>query len=80
MAMGVTRYSINQLVNDRRSVTAAMALRLAQATGTTPEFWLNLQRGVDLFRARGRLRNQLGRIKRIRKPADETALFYDVTE
>src|SRR6185437_12902632 len=47
-AMGVSRYSINQLVNDRRGVTAEMALRMATALRTSAEFWLNLQRNVDL--------------------------------
>src|SRR3989442_686318 len=42
-AMRVSRFSINQLVNGRRSVTAEMAFRLSRATSTTPEFWLDLQ-------------------------------------
>src|SRR5712675_1761507 len=46
--MKVSRYSINQLVNNRRAVTPEMALRLAKATSTAPEFWLNLQRNFDL--------------------------------
>lgn len=49
-ALGVSRYSVNQLLNDRRNVTAEMALRLSRVLGTSPEFWLNLQRDVDLYR------------------------------
>lgn len=51
-AMGVSRYSVNQLVNDRRNVTAEMALRLARVFGTTPEFWMDLQRDMDLQKVR----------------------------
>ena len=42
---------VNRLVNGRTSVTAEMALRLGAAFRTTPEFWLNAQKAVDLFRA-----------------------------
>jgi addiction module HigA family antidote len=50
-ALGVDRTSINELVNGRRAVTPEMALRLAHAFSTTPEYWLNLQSAVDLFDA-----------------------------
>ncbi|HEX4955234.1 MAG TPA: HigA family addiction module antitoxin [Thermoanaerobaculia bacterium] len=42
---------IHRIVNGRSAVTAAMALRLAAAFGTTAELWLNAQRAVDLYRA-----------------------------
>jgi len=42
---------INRLVNGRTSVTADMALRLGAAFCTTPDFWLNAQTAVDLYRA-----------------------------
>jgi addiction module HigA family antidote len=42
---------INRIVNGRTSVTAVMALRLAASFGTAPEFWLNAQEAVDLWRA-----------------------------
>lgn len=42
---------INRIVTGRSSVTASMALRLAAALGTTPEFWLNAQQAVLLHRA-----------------------------
>ena len=42
---------INRLVNGRTSVSAEMALRLGAAFRTSPEFWLNAQKAVDLFRA-----------------------------
>jgi addiction module HigA family antidote len=46
---------INRLVNGRTSVTAEMALRLGAAFSTTPEFWLNAQKAVDLYRAAQRV-------------------------
>ena len=42
---------INRIINGRTSVTAEMALKLGAAFRTSPEFWLNAQKAVDLHRA-----------------------------
>jgi addiction module HigA family antidote len=42
---------VNELVNGRRGVTAATALRLAKFFGTRAGFWMNLQIRWDLFHA-----------------------------
>ena len=39
---------ITGILNEQRSVTPETAIRLARFFGTTPEFWLNLQRDFDL--------------------------------
>lgn len=49
---GWTYPRLNEIVNMRRGVTAASALCLADAFGTTPEFWLDLQRDWDLWHAK----------------------------
>jgi addiction module HigA family antidote len=48
-AMGVQRKHVNELCNDRRTVTAATALILARVFGNSPDFWLNVQRRNDLW-------------------------------
>jgi addiction module HigA family antidote len=65
-AMGVSRLSINQIINGRRSITAEMALRLSYVTSTTPEFWLNLQRQIDLYEAQNKLVDVLPHLKVLR--------------
>ena len=50
-AMGVPRKHVNELCNDRRTVTAPTALILARVFGNSPEFWLNMQRRTDLWEA-----------------------------
>lgn len=48
--LGVSRKTISAIVNERKSVTPEMALRLAQAfPNSTPESWINLQRNYDLW-------------------------------
>ena len=46
--LGVSSQQINEIVRQKRGVTPAMAWRLGQALGTSPEFWLNLQNAYDL--------------------------------
>lgn len=53
--LGVSRNSLSELVNGRRGVSVEMALRLSVAFGTTPQLWLNMQRGYDLWHARQNL-------------------------
>jgi addiction module HigA family antidote len=50
-AMGVQRKHVNELCNNRRTVTAATALILARVFGNTADFWLNAQRRSDLWEA-----------------------------
>lgn len=49
--LGVSRRTINQLVNGKRGMTAAMAWRLGKFTNTTPQVWMNMQIGLDLWNA-----------------------------
>jgi addiction module HigA family antidote len=47
---------VNRLVNGRTSVTAEMALKLGATFRTTPGFWLNAQKAVDLYQAAKRIK------------------------
>jgi len=46
--IGVSFPRVNELINGKRGVTVDTALRLARLFGTTPQFWMNLQRDYDL--------------------------------
>lgn len=48
---------INRIVNGRSAVTAEVALKLAATFRTTPEFWLNAQKAVDLHEARSKVKH-----------------------
>jgi addiction module HigA family antidote len=50
-AMGVPRKHVNELCNDRRGITASTALILERVFGNSAEFWLNVQRRIDLWEA-----------------------------
>ena len=52
---------INEIVLEKRRVTADTALRLAQYFGTSPQFWLGLQADYDLDIASHALGDRLER-------------------
>jgi len=52
--IGVSIQRVNEIVRGKRGVTPETAWLFAQALGTSPEFWLNLQTNFDLVRFRPR--------------------------
>ncbi len=61
-AIGVSRQTVNELLRERRAVSPEMALRLARLFGNTPEFWLNAQQAVDLWKAKRDKKKTIQRI------------------
>src|SRR5207247_10557472 len=51
LSLGVWMRTVNEIVTEKRSLSADMAHRLARLFNTTPEFWLGLQQDVDLWKA-----------------------------
>lgn len=60
--LGISVQRINELIRGKRGITPETAWLLAQALGTTPEFWVNLQTSHDL--ALDRPRRMIRRIRR----------------
>jgi antitoxin HigA-1 len=46
--LGIPTQRVNEIVRGKRGVSAETAWLLAEALGTTPQFWLNLQTNYDL--------------------------------
>ncbi|MFC1857285.1 HigA family addiction module antitoxin [Thermodesulfobacteriota bacterium] len=61
--LGVSRQTVNELVNECRAVSPTMALRLSKLFGNSPEFWLNAQRSLDLWISERSNKEELKRIK-----------------
>jgi addiction module HigA family antidote len=55
-SLGVTRAALSRILNGHAGITADMALRLAEALGTSAELWVNLQTQYDLAIARQKTR------------------------
>ena len=63
MALHVPAPRINDIVRERRAVTADTALRLARYFGTSTGFWLGLQSDHDAAIARAALTDELHAIE-----------------
>ena len=50
-ALGVTRQTLNNIVNERAGISPEMAIRLSKAFGSSPEVWLGMQMDYDLAEA-----------------------------
>ena len=50
--LGVTRQTLNNVVNGKSGISPEMAIRLSKAFGSTPETWLRMQVAYDLAAAR----------------------------
>ena len=52
---------INEIVPEKRGISADTALRLSRFFGTSENFWINLQSRYDLQREKRRLKTRLMR-------------------
>lgn len=62
-ALGVTTARINEIVRERRGITADTALRLARFFGTDAQSWLNLQMRYELLMAQDAIGDELKQIR-----------------
>lgn len=61
---------VNELVNGKRGITPATALRLAKFFDMSAGFWMNLQLRWDLFHAQQAEAEALKTIRKIRRPIE----------
>jgi addiction module HigA family antidote len=54
---------LNDIVLEKRGISADTALRLARYFGTTAEFWMNLQTSYEVRCAQAAIQRQLKRIE-----------------
>jgi addiction module HigA family antidote len=54
--LDVSLQTVNTLINERRGMTAEMAVRLARVFDTSAQLWMNLQTNHDLWLAQNAFR------------------------
>ncbi|MFH0788981.1 MAG: HigA family addiction module antitoxin [Pseudomonadota bacterium] len=62
---------ITEILNGQRSVTGDTALRLGHFFGTSPEFWLNLQKIFELRLAEQKSGETIRTLPRLSKPMNK---------
>ena len=65
--IGISRVMLSRVLHGHAAVSADMDLRLAEALGTTPGYWLALQAQRDLWTA-GELAKTRKKVKRMAAP------------
>ncbi|MGC8494419.1 MAG: HigA family addiction module antitoxin [Syntrophobacteraceae bacterium] len=71
-ALGVTRQTLNNLVNGKSGISPEMAIRLSKAFGSSPETWLKMQLDYDL--AQVRRREDKIQVRRVQRPQEQPRL------
>ena len=56
LRLGVSRQAMSAILNGRAGISADMALRLADALGTSAEMWTGMQSAYDLWQAKQKKR------------------------
>lgn len=46
---GIHRAILSAIIKGQYGISAEMAIKLSKAFGTTPQFWINLQKNYELF-------------------------------
>jgi len=62
--LGISHYTVTEILHERKAVTPDIALRLARFLGTTPMSWLNMQQALDIWKLK---QNKMKIYERIEK-------------
>jgi len=54
-ALGISRQTLYDIINEKQPVTPDMAVRLGKLCGNGPHLWLNMQTAYDLWHAQRRV-------------------------
>jgi antitoxin HigA-1 len=55
LGLGITPKTLSNILNEHQGISSDMAIRLSEAFGSKPDFWLKLQRDYELWHAEKRV-------------------------
>ncbi|MBI5344750.1 MAG: HigA family addiction module antidote protein [Deltaproteobacteria bacterium] len=61
--VNTTFRTVNEIVNEKRNISAEMAIKLSRYFGTSAELWLSLQNQYDIYRIKTKKHGILERIR-----------------
>lgn len=67
--LGISRYTLYELLAERQPITVPMALRIGKLVGNGPTIWLNLQRAYDVKIAENAMADEIAKIPTLREAA-----------
>jgi len=60
--LGISRQTLYDILEERKPITPAMALRVGKLCGNGPDLWLNMQQRYDLWYAQKKLGSEIAKI------------------
>jgi addiction module HigA family antidote len=67
--LGVSRQILSAIINERRPITAEMAVRIGHYIGNGPGLWLRMQAQYDLWKAEQKMKTTLKSIPKVHAAA-----------
>lgn len=55
--LGVSRLTVSEILHEKRSLTAEMAVRISKVIGGSPESWLRMQEALDLWEVQAKFKS-----------------------
>lgn len=74
-ALGVSRQTLDKIVNGRGSITPDMAIRFEKVFGSSADTWLRMQLAYDLAQARNREAEIVATVRVPVRPQPAPTLF-----
>ena len=66
-AIGTTFRTVNEIINEKRNISAEMAIRLSKFFGTSIELWLNLQNQYDIYKIYKKKKIMIDKVKPMKR-------------
>jgi len=60
--LGISRQALFDILEEKQSVTPAMALRIGKLCGNGPDLWIDMQRAYDIEKAERELADEIKKI------------------
>ncbi len=67
--MGISRQTLYDILDEKRAVTAEMALRIGKLVGNGPDLWYNLQKNYDMKIAERAMADEIAKIPTLSEAA-----------
>jgi addiction module HigA family antidote len=61
--LGTTFRTINEIINEKRNISAEMAMKLSIFFGTSVELWMNLQNQYDIYKVYHKKKENIEKVR-----------------
>lgn len=66
-ALGTTFRTINEIINEKRSISTEISIKLSKYLGTSVELWLNLQNQFDIYKVYNKKKESIEMVRPLKR-------------